>query len=157
MKPTCSERQGRTRTILRTLLHVWKLALCTQTSGIVAEASCVEEDAAGLCTRTSPEAVQDTRLPGDQVDSAWVVPLHSGGMNRVQMKQCLSALSLTRHWRKNYAATAPSAELMMSMEPLALATASVSAACGCSGGAALTAMAVTPRPLSGSPLGGDWI
>ena len=103
MKPTCSERQGRTRTILRTLLHVWKLALCTQTSGIVAEASCVEEDAAGLCTRTSPEAVQDTRLPGDQVDSAWVVPLHSGGMNRVQMKQCLSALSLTRHWRKNYA------------------------------------------------------
>ena len=55
------------------------------------------------------------------------------------------------------AAMAPSAELMMSMEPLALATASVSAACGCSGGAALTAMAVTPRPLSGSPLGGDWI
>lgn len=72
-----SQTRPHTRTMQRTSLHVWKLALCTQVSVTVADASGDKEEAVGLCTLTSPEAVQDTRLPGDQAASDSVAPLQS--------------------------------------------------------------------------------
>ena len=56
-----------------TLEHVWKLVVTFQTSGIaistcsVTDVEGVAAENEGSCTLTSPEAVQEISLPGDQI------------------------------------------------------------------------------------------